>query len=76
VLDRFGVKPEQAVAIGDNFNDLAMFTRVGVSVAMYNAPDEVKERAKVVAPSNDGEGVAWVLMCYNTAPTEFEERIL
>jgi Cof subfamily protein (haloacid dehalogenase superfamily) len=76
VLDRFGVKPEQALAIGDNFNDLAMFTRVGVSVAMYNAPDEVKERAKVVAPSNDDEGVAWVLMCYNAAPTEFEERIL
>jgi hypothetical protein len=61
VLDRVGVKPEQAVAIGDNFNDLPMFARVGISVAMSNAPDEVKERATMVAPSNDEEGVAWAL---------------
>jgi hydroxymethylpyrimidine pyrophosphatase-like HAD family hydrolase len=28
---------------------------------MSNAPDEVKERATMVAPSNDEEGVAWAL---------------
>jgi Cof subfamily protein (haloacid dehalogenase superfamily) len=61
VLDRLGVRPEEAMAIGDNRNDLPMFACVGCSVAMSNAPDEVKERAKVVAPSNDQEGVAWVL---------------
>ena len=61
VLDRLGVEPEEAMAVGDNGNDLPMFACVGCSVAMSNAPDEVKERAKVVAPGNDQEGVAWAL---------------
>jgi Cof subfamily protein (haloacid dehalogenase superfamily) len=61
VLDRLGVKPESAMAIGDNCNDLPMFARVGCSVAMFNAPDTVKEKAGVTAPSNDQEGVAWAL---------------
>jgi hydroxymethylpyrimidine pyrophosphatase-like HAD family hydrolase len=64
VLDRLGVEPEGAMAIGDNRNDLPMLAYVGCSVAMSNAPDEVKERVKVVAPSNDQEGVAWVLTRY------------
>ena len=61
VLERLGLKPEQAMAIGDNINDLAMFSQVGVSVAMANAPSKVKAKASMVAPSNDDEGVAWAL---------------
>jgi hydroxymethylpyrimidine pyrophosphatase-like HAD family hydrolase len=61
VFERLGLEPQQAMAIGDNINDLAMFAQVGVSVAMANAPNEVKEKANMVAPSNDDERVVWAL---------------
>jgi Cof subfamily protein (haloacid dehalogenase superfamily) len=64
VLNRLGLKPHQVMAIGDNLNDLPMFTCARISVAMSNAPDEVKQKATVVAPSNDEEGVAWALRVY------------
>jgi hydroxymethylpyrimidine pyrophosphatase-like HAD family hydrolase len=59
VLDRLGIESEQAMAIGDNPNDLTMCLRARVSIAMGNAPDKVKQAASIVAPSNDAEGVAW-----------------
>lgn len=61
VLDRLAVKKEQALAVGDNPCDVAMFPYARVRVAMANAIDEVKQRASAVAPSNDNEGVAWAL---------------
>ena len=51
----------QVMAIGDNLNDLPMFSRARISVAMSNAPNQVKRGATAVAPSNDDEGVAWAL---------------
>lgn len=61
VLRRLGISQSQVMAIGDNLNDLPMFSRARISVAMSNAPDQVKRSATVVAPSNDDEGVAWAL---------------
>jgi Cof subfamily protein (haloacid dehalogenase superfamily) len=58
VLDRLGIRKEQVMAIGDNFVDLPMFMQAGVSVAMGNAPLQVKNAATFVAPSQDEEGVA------------------
>ena len=40
-----GMGRERIVAIGDNYNDLAMFAVAGCSVAMGNSPDEVKASA-------------------------------
>jgi hypothetical protein len=67
VLGRLQLKPAQVLAIGDNLNDLPMFARARVSVAMGNGPDEVKREATRVAPSNDQEGVAWALRAYGVA---------
>ena len=61
VIKQLGLKREQVVTIGDNFNDLPMFACGEVSVAMANAPEAVKQRASLIAPSNDNEGVAWAL---------------
>lgn len=55
---RIGV-PLQAVAtIGDMQNDLPMFARSGVSFAMGNATDDVKQRATYVTASNEDDGFA------------------
>jgi hydroxymethylpyrimidine pyrophosphatase-like HAD family hydrolase len=61
VMKQLGLAREQAVTIGDNFNDLPMFACSAVSVAMMNAPESVKQQASLIAPSNDDEGVAWAL---------------
>lgn len=61
VLERLHLRPHHVMAIGDNMNDLSMFSRARISVAMANAPGEVKRKATIVAPGNDREGVAWAL---------------
>jgi len=51
--------PLQHIAvIGDYLNDLEMFKVAGYSIAMGNAPEEVKRAADWVAPTNDEGGVS------------------
>jgi Cof subfamily protein (haloacid dehalogenase superfamily) len=52
---------ERVLAIGDSKNDISMFQIAGMAVAMGNAPAEVKAEAQYIAPSNDEDGVAWIL---------------
>ncbi|MGH8057023.1 MAG: HAD family hydrolase [Candidatus Entotheonellia bacterium] len=61
VLDRLAVRREHVLVIGDNLNDLPMFPYASVCVAMGNAPEVVKQQASMIAPSNNEEGVAWIL---------------
>lgn len=51
--------PENEIAVlGDMFNDVPMFRRAGLSIAMGNAADEVKREADYVTNTNRDEGVA------------------
>jgi hydroxymethylpyrimidine pyrophosphatase-like HAD family hydrolase len=47
--------------IGDWLNDLDMFKASHFSIAMGNAPEELKAEADLIAPTNDEGGVAWAL---------------
>ncbi|MCB0154398.1 MAG: Cof-type HAD-IIB family hydrolase [Anaerolineae bacterium] len=58
MMDYLNIDAGQVLAMGDSFNDLATFETVGFSVAMGNAPPEVKRKAGWVAPSVDDDGVA------------------
>lgn len=49
---------KDTIAIGDDFNDIAMFQVVGYSVAMGNANDQIKKYADEVTLSNENDGVA------------------
>jgi Cof subfamily protein (haloacid dehalogenase superfamily) len=51
-----GLKPENVMAIGDNFNDVEMLHYAGIGVAMGDAPDPVKAIAQWVAPSVEVDG--------------------
>lgn len=53
-----GISMEETMALGDNYNDVSMFVRVGRAVAMKNAPDGVKETAHMVTDTNVNSGVA------------------
>jgi phosphoserine phosphatase len=44
--ERLGLRPSQAIAVGDGANDLAMMGEAGLSVA-YHAKPRVRERAMV-----------------------------
>ncbi|HEY8490755.1 MAG TPA: HAD-IIB family hydrolase [Dehalococcoidia bacterium] len=64
VCRHLGVDPADAMALGDAPADAEMFEAVGLGVAMGNAPDGVKARARDVAPTNDEDGVAWAIRRY------------
>jgi Cof subfamily protein (haloacid dehalogenase superfamily) len=55
---RLAISTDAVATIGDMQNDLAMFKKSGMSVAMGNATDEVKKRATHVTASNEDEGFA------------------
>lgn len=52
------LKPEQIATIGDMANDVSMFKKGGVSIAMGQASDEVKKAATEVTTSSEEEGFA------------------
>jgi Cof subfamily protein (haloacid dehalogenase superfamily) len=58
LAEHLGVPHEAIATIGDQPNDLFMFRRSGFSIAMGNAPDEVKDEASAVTASCDDEGFA------------------
>ena len=54
----YGIAPEAIVVLGDMPNDVLMFAKAGVSIAMGNADREVQRAARHVAPSNERDGFA------------------
>lgn len=56
LVDRWEITADQCVAFGDGGNDIEMLEYCGISYAMENAPDNVKEVADYVCPSNDEDG--------------------
>lgn len=48
---------QDALAIGDSFNDLPMFEVVGHPVVMDNAHEAIKSYGEWIAPNNDSHGV-------------------
>jgi Cof subfamily protein (haloacid dehalogenase superfamily) len=55
---RLGIPLEAVATIGDMENDLPMFAKSGISFAMGNAADNVKQRATHVTDSNEQDGFA------------------
>jgi len=61
LLRHLNVPQSILIAFGDSYNDIPMIHFAGIGVAMGNAPQEVKDAADHIAPTNDEEGVAQVL---------------
>jgi len=56
--DLLKISTEQIATIGDMPNDVLMFVKSGVSIAMGNASPEVRKSATYVTSSNEEEGFA------------------
>ncbi|MDP9237022.1 MAG: Cof-type HAD-IIB family hydrolase [Chloroflexota bacterium] len=67
VCEHVGVPLAETMAIGDAAPDLEMMRVAGISMAMGNAPDEVKSQVDIVGPSNQDDGVAWAIREYALA---------
>jgi Cof subfamily protein (haloacid dehalogenase superfamily) len=52
------IPPEQTATIGDMPNDVLMFQKSGISIAMGNASPDVQRQARFVTTSNEDEGFA------------------
>lgn len=70
MLQCFGIQASEAIAFGDNYNDLEMFHYVGCAVAMGNAPEDVKHEAQVVTATNNEDGISKFLQKINLVPIE------
>lgn len=57
VIRYFNADIKDTIAIGDGFNDLPMFEKAHLSVAMGNAPQEIKDKADRITTSLDDDGV-------------------
>ena len=55
---RYAIPPEAIATIGDMPNDMLMFAKSGLSIAMGNAESDVKRAASFVTTSNADEGFA------------------
>lgn len=64
VADYYGVDMKETIAIGDSQIDAPMIKAAGLGVAVENAPDKLKELADITCPSNEDDGVAYVIEKY------------
>ena len=48
---------DEMIFFGDGLNDLEVMDSVGLSVAMGNALDEIKEKAKAITKTNNEDGI-------------------
>ena len=61
LLELTGMGTEDMMAFGDGYNDKSMIMLAGFGVAMANGQPAVKAVADYVAPSNEEDGVAYVV---------------
>jgi Cof subfamily protein (haloacid dehalogenase superfamily) len=61
LADDLSIDRDSIVTIGDGANDVSMFERAGISVAMGNATDDVKSKATQVSTANDDNGFAYAI---------------
>lgn len=60
-LERYGLRPEEAIAFGDGENDMSMLAICGIGVAMGNAGQKVKDSADYVTLGVRENGVSHAL---------------
>ena len=61
---KIGHDIKNTICFGDSGNDLAMFEVCGISIAVSNASDEVKQKATVVLEGDNQEAVIGILREY------------
>jgi len=58
LAEKLGVRPENVMGFGDNTNDADLLENVGWPVAVGNAADALKQKARIVCDRCEEDGVA------------------
>ena len=58
LIKQLDLSPKQCAYVGDDWVDLAIMSRVGLSIAVQDADALVKQHAHWVTPANGGKGAA------------------
>lgn len=58
LIENMGIKSNEVIAFGDDYNDVDMLKYAGIGVAMGNAQEDVKDIADFVTDTNMNDGVA------------------
>ncbi|TDF98891.1 Cof-type HAD-IIB family hydrolase [Paenibacillus piri] len=61
LLDHLQLAPHEVAAFGDGLNDLELIESVGTGIAMGNACDELKAKARFVTKSIHENGIAYAV---------------
>lgn len=61
LAEEWGIAPAEICAVGDDVNDIPMIEAAGLGIAMGNAVAETKAAADRIAPTNDEDGLEWVV---------------
>ncbi|MFV0441702.1 MAG: HAD family hydrolase [Lachnospirales bacterium] len=61
LCDHYDIDISEAIAVGDQMNDIDMIIKAGFGIAMGNAHDKIKEAADHITITNDENGVAKIL---------------
>lgn len=56
------IKPSNVAAIGDSENDIELFEKAGIGIAVGNAAEKLRKRAEHVVAANHGHGVVEALV--------------
>lgn len=64
ICKKDGLTAAEVMAIGDSLNDLPMLEFAGVSVAMGNADEKVKQKVDYITDTNANDGVAKAIKKY------------
>jgi hypothetical protein len=64
LLKILGITREEAIGVGDGYNDFSLLMACGFKIAMENAVDELKNIADFIAPSVDDDGIVDILEKY------------
>jgi hypothetical protein len=64
VMKHYGWSMDEALCIGDDANDIEMIEHAGIGIAMGNADQDVKNKAKFVTDSVDNDGFAKAMLKY------------
>ena len=57
----YGIDSGEMIAVGDSYNDVSMLEYAGLSVAVANAPEDIKALCDYVTLTNNDDGVADVI---------------
>lgn len=65
LANRFGVPLEKVISVGDQWNDIPMIEKAGLGIAVKNADEKLKSRARIVLDcTNEESAIARVIEKY------------